>query len=185
MVPVVLHPANAAAARAVRPPNRLLPGLRGDDLLLNTRQQPLRLGQGQSQVGDIGDITRTIDLQDVRVRPLALSPSLYQPQHPAHASILGQRTDAKLSNLPPHPQSCDSPAVLVQLERQDEHPRPGRNLPRCAGSGRHWTGPCNKVTWPYARRARILPCGSDSESTWLSALAAPLMSDCKALRAAA
>ena len=74
MVPVVLHPANAAAARAVRPPNRLLPGLRGDDLLLNTRQQPLRLGQGQSQVGDIGDITRTIDLQDVRVRPLASAP---------------------------------------------------------------------------------------------------------------
>jgi len=36
-------------------------------------------------------------------------------------------------------------AVLVQLERQDGHPRSGRSFLRRAGSGRHWAGPCNKV----------------------------------------
>jgi len=30
--------------------NGVVPGLRGDDLLLNTRQQPLRFGQGQTKL---------------------------------------------------------------------------------------------------------------------------------------
>jgi len=98
-----------ATARAIRPPNGVLPDLRGDDLPLNARQQQLRFGQGQTQVGDINEITGPSDLHDVRARPLALSPDPHQPQHPSHASTLGQRTNAKIANWPPHPQSCDSP----------------------------------------------------------------------------
>jgi len=88
----------------------MAPSLRGDDLPLNARQQPLRFGQGQTQVGDIDKIIRPSDLHDVRARPLALSPDLHQPQHPSHASTLSQRTNAKITNWPLHPQTCDSPA---------------------------------------------------------------------------
>jgi len=106
MVPVVLHTANAATMWAGRPPISMLPGLRGNDLPLNARKQPLRFGQGQSQVADVTEVTGLVDLQDVRARPLALSPGFHQPQHPGHASTLGQKTDAKVPNWPAHPQSC-------------------------------------------------------------------------------
>ena len=48
MVPVVLHTADLATALAVRPPNGVPPGLRGNDLLLEARQQELPLRQGQT-----------------------------------------------------------------------------------------------------------------------------------------
>jgi len=112
MVPVILHTANAVTARALRPPNRMAPSLRGDDLPLNTRQQQLRFGQRQTQVGDIDEIIGPSNLHDVRAWPLAFSPDFHQPQHPSHASTLGQRTNAKIANWPPHPQSCDGPCVI-------------------------------------------------------------------------
>jgi hypothetical protein len=65
MLPMVLDPTNAAAARASRPLSGMVFGLRGDDLLLGTGQQPLRLGQGQTQVGDITDTVRPADLPQV------------------------------------------------------------------------------------------------------------------------
>jgi hypothetical protein len=89
MVPVVLHTSSAVTARAFRPLNGVVPGLRSDDLLLNARQQPLRFGQGQTQVGDIDEIIGLSDFHDVRARPLTLNPNLYQPQHPSHASSIG------------------------------------------------------------------------------------------------
>jgi len=87
----------------------VLPGLRSHDLSLNAREQPLRFRQGQTQVGDVDEITGPVDLHDVRARFLALSPGFHQPQNPGHASTLGQRTDAKVPNWPAHPQSCGSP----------------------------------------------------------------------------
>ncbi len=111
LVPAVLHTASAVTARAFRPPNGVIPGLRGDNLLLNTREQPLRFGQGQTQVGDVAETIGPVDLHDVRARPLALNPGIHQPQNPSHASILGQRTDAKIPDLPSHPQSCGSPVI--------------------------------------------------------------------------
>jgi hypothetical protein len=56
----------------------MIPDLRRDDLLLEAGQQPLRLGQVQTQVGDIGEITegsgktwadvsRRINTPDVRM----------------------------------------------------------------------------------------------------------------------
>src|SRR4051794_8987583 len=66
MIPVVLHTASAATVRTIRPLNGVVPGLRVDDLLLNTRQQPLRFSQGQSPIGDIDEIIGPVDLHDVR-----------------------------------------------------------------------------------------------------------------------
>ncbi len=109
MVPVVLHTASAVTVRAFRSLNGVVPGLRGDDRLLNTRQQPLRFGQGQIQISYVAEVTGLVDLHDVRARPLAFTPNFHQPQHPGHASTLGQRTDAKIPNWPVHPQSCGSP----------------------------------------------------------------------------
>jgi hypothetical protein len=56
MVPIVLEAANIAAASAVRPPGGVAPSLRGNDPLLQTRQQQLPVGQGQAQGGDITEI---------------------------------------------------------------------------------------------------------------------------------
>ena len=117
MVPVALHTTDAVTVRALRPPNRMAPSLRGDDLPLNARQQPLRFEQGQTQVGDVDEVIGPSDLQDVCARPLALSPDPHQPQHPSHASTLGQRTNAKIANWPPHPQSCDGPTRHRGTER--------------------------------------------------------------------
>jgi len=142
MVPVVLHTARAATVWAGRPPIGMLPGLRGDDLSLNARQQLLRFDQGQSQVGDIDKIVRPSDLHDVRARPLDLSPGFHQPQNPSHASTLDQRTNAKIPNWPAHPQSCDGPCRR----------RSGRNV-----TAKPWpTWPC--TAWPSATRTRLYNC---------------------------
>ena len=174
MVPIILHTADPATARAFRSLNRVVPGLRGDDLPLNTCQQPLRLGQGQTQTGDVAEIAGPVDLQEVRARPFALSPGLHQPQHPAHASILGQRTGAKLSNLPSHPQSRDSPCLgaLALCFRGLLYPRSlkanfrGRTLEasgqsaesRSAGSWRKLAG-CRRGRAAGIRRSRWRPGG--------------------------
>lgn len=95
MVPIVLHVANAATTWATRPPNGVLPGLCGDDLLLEAGQQQLRFAQGQTEIGDIAEIIRPVDLHDVRAQPLALSPGFHHPHNPGHASTPSQRTGAK------------------------------------------------------------------------------------------
>jgi len=132
MVPVILHTANAVTVRAFRPPNRMAPSLRSDDRPLNARQQPLRFGQGQTQTGDIAEVTGAADLQDVRARPLAFSLDFHQPQHPSHASTLGQRTDAKIPDRRRTPNLAMVPAfgegpgsALVHIDR------PHRTHPTC------------------------------------------------------
>ena len=64
MIPVVLHMANSPTASAGRPSAGMAPGLRGNDLPLQTRQQQLPFGQGQPQVGDLTEIIRPVDLLD-------------------------------------------------------------------------------------------------------------------------
>jgi hypothetical protein len=71
--------ANSATPSAIRPPNDVASGLRGDDLLLEACQHSLRLSKGQIQTGDIGEIIRPIDLHDVGVPLLTISPDLHQP----------------------------------------------------------------------------------------------------------
>jgi hypothetical protein len=76
--PVVLHTANAATASAIRPANGMAPDLRGNDLLLTASQQPLRLGESQTQVGEIGEIIRPVDLHDMGAPPASRSkPRVY------------------------------------------------------------------------------------------------------------
>jgi len=62
IVPVVLHTARAATVWAGRPPIGMLPGLRGDDFPLNARQQQLRFGQDQTQIGGIDEIIGPVNL---------------------------------------------------------------------------------------------------------------------------
>ena len=65
-----LHPANPIAAGANRPPDRVLPCLRGGDLALNPREQLFRFREGQSQIGDIAEVIRPADLHDVHAGTL-------------------------------------------------------------------------------------------------------------------
>jgi hypothetical protein len=59
--------------------------LRGDDLLLERRQQPFHLVQGQTQISDIAEVIGSVDFHDVHAPPLALGADLHQPQNPGHA----------------------------------------------------------------------------------------------------
>jgi hypothetical protein len=88
--------ANRAVARAGRSPSSVVPGLLGDDRLLEARQQQLRIRQGQTQIGDIAEIGGPNDLHDVRALSLTFSASFHHPHNPSHASTLGQRPGVKL-----------------------------------------------------------------------------------------
>src|SRR5271169_6690673 len=74
MVPVVFHAANVATASAIRSSNGMAPGLRGNDLLLEARQQQLRLGQGEAQIGEIAEIIGPVDLHDIGAMPSPSAP---------------------------------------------------------------------------------------------------------------
>jgi hypothetical protein len=87
MVPVILHAANAITARAIWPHDNVVSGLRGDDLTPHIRQQQLRLGQGQPQIGDVAKAIRPADLHEVRAWILTLGAGLHQPQNPRHAPL--------------------------------------------------------------------------------------------------
>jgi hypothetical protein len=59
-------------------------GLRGDDLLLDAGQEPLAFGQGQPQAGQVGEITRPGDLQDIGAVFFPLSAEAHQSHGPGH-----------------------------------------------------------------------------------------------------
>ena len=109
---IVLHAANAFATLAPRPPHGVVPSLRGDNLPLDARQHQLRFGQGQTQIGDVDEAIRPVNLHHVCARPLAFRPDFYQPQNPSHVSTLGQRTSVEIPdrrrtpNLATVPRQC-------------------------------------------------------------------------------
>src|SRR3954452_10517279 len=109
MIPIVLYTTNRATAAAIRSANGMIPGLRGNDLLLESRQQPLPLSQGQPQIGDLSQIIRPGDRRDVDGLFLTVSAGFHQPHHPSHALTPDPRSDAKLPLRRPHPQSPGSP----------------------------------------------------------------------------
>jgi hypothetical protein len=77
--------ASPAAGLAVRPKHRLVVGLRGSNILLNARQQLLRFGQRQTQVGEIAKTIRPTDLHNVETSGLTIvDPGSNQSQHPFH-----------------------------------------------------------------------------------------------------
>src|SRR5208283_3954973 len=120
MVPVIFHSAHLATASAVRPPDGVALGLRRDDLLLEAGQQQLPFGQGHPYVGDITEIIRPVDLQDVGALSLTVSPGFHQPHNPSHAPTPDQRSDAKLPLRPPHPQSPGSPLYRAVTNRDPD-----------------------------------------------------------------
>jgi hypothetical protein len=87
----------------------VIPGLRGNDLLLQTRQQQLSFGQGQPQMGDLNKIIGPVDRHDVDGLFLTVGPGFHQPHNPSHALTSDPRSDAKLPLQRPHPQSPGTP----------------------------------------------------------------------------
>jgi hypothetical protein len=77
----------------------MAPDLRGNDLLLTASQQPLRLGESQTQVGEIGEI----------IRPQTRQYSLWQltPIHPRTQAAVTARPPL-LRQYPREPQSAMS-----------------------------------------------------------------------------
>jgi hypothetical protein len=75
----------------------VIPDLCRDDRLLEASQQPLCFGQGQTQVGDIGEITGPFYLHDVSGLFLTFSVDFHQPQNPGHPSTPGQKTGAEIA----------------------------------------------------------------------------------------
>jgi hypothetical protein len=146
-----LHPANPIAAGANRPPDRVLPCLRGGDLALNPREQLFRFREGQSQIGDIAEVIRPADLHDVHAGTLV--PGCRQLQNPLHAPPPVQEQEQKyqactgppsFTPVPPSRRRPDSqqrsplcgPRATVTGERQSET-HLGRRLPTCHPSPCH------------------------------------------------
>jgi hypothetical protein len=113
MVPVILHVTNVTTDSALRPPNRVAPGGRGDDLLFEACQQTPPAGYAQSQIGDIVEIIRPADRHDAGEWPFTVGPHFHQPYNPSHASTPGPPTEAKISLWPSHPKTCDSPNWII------------------------------------------------------------------------
>src|SRR3984957_10291251 len=93
VVTIIFHPANPIAAGANRPPDRVLPRLRGGDLALNPREQLFRFREGQSQIGDIAEVIRLADFHDVQAGTVA--PRCRQLQNPLHAPPPVQEKERK------------------------------------------------------------------------------------------
>jgi hypothetical protein len=74
-------------------------GLRGYDLLLNTRQQLLGFGQRQTQLPDLAQTIRPVDRHHVGTPGAAIDPRSDQPQHPIHPSSPSQHNARPV--LPP------------------------------------------------------------------------------------
>jgi hypothetical protein len=70
------------------------PGLRGDDLSLDAGQEPLALGQGQAQAGQIGEVVRLGDPHDVGAVFFALSSDAHQLHNPGHVASTSTRKPA-------------------------------------------------------------------------------------------
>jgi len=72
----VLDVAARPAARTRRPQCRMVAGLHGRDRLLHPGQQLLGLRQRQPQVGDVAQVTRPVEFQDVDPAPSSVSSRL-------------------------------------------------------------------------------------------------------------
>jgi hypothetical protein len=62
-------------------------GLRANNLLLNLRQQQLRFGQRQTQVGNITKTIRPADRHHVETSSLTVTPGPNQTQRPFHLRV--------------------------------------------------------------------------------------------------
>src|SRR3954466_6304493 len=103
MIPIILHATNEATASAIRSPNSVVSGLRGNDLLLQARQQQLPFSQGQPQIGDLNKIIGPVDRHDVDGLFLTLGPGFHQPHNPSHALTSDPRSRREATASAPAP----------------------------------------------------------------------------------
>jgi hypothetical protein len=108
VVTIIFHPANPIAAGANRPPDRVLPRLRGGNLALNPREQLFRFREGQSQIGDITEVVRLADLHDVDAGTPV--PGGRQLQNPLHAPSPVREQERKYPARTGTPQFYTSPS---------------------------------------------------------------------------
>jgi hypothetical protein len=98
----------------------MISGLRGNDLLLETRQQQFPFGQGQPQIGDVTEVVGPVDRHDVNKLLLTVSPGFHQPHNPSHASPpkreKGRETTASAPAPPISRQSHGCALILVGVE---------------------------------------------------------------------
>jgi hypothetical protein len=112
MIAVILQAANTFAALAFWPPDDVVTRLRGGDFTLNTRQQQLRLGKGQPQVGDIATAIRPPDLHEVCAWTFAIGAGFHQPQNPRHAFTAFREPARKYQTHPSTPSFAAVPAAF-------------------------------------------------------------------------
>jgi hypothetical protein len=89
---VVLHMANSTTASAIRPANGVASGLCGNDFLLEACQQQLSVGYGQTEIGDMAEIIRSVDLHDVDVSSDIRNPAVGDIENPATSVMLMSRS---------------------------------------------------------------------------------------------
>src|ERR1700756_2960786 len=89
VVTIILYPVNPIAAGANRPPDRVLPRLRGGELSLHPGKQLFHFREGHSQVGDITEVTTPADFHDLNTG--TLGPGFRQPHNPPHVPPPGSR----------------------------------------------------------------------------------------------
>jgi hypothetical protein len=65
---------------------------------LEACQQPLRIGQGQTQISDIAEIGGPDDLHDIRALSLTFSAGFHHPHNPSHA--VPPRSENRRENTP-------------------------------------------------------------------------------------
>jgi hypothetical protein len=109
----------------------VVPHLGSDDLLLERRQQALRFGNRQSQVGEI---VGPLDFHDVPAPPLARRADLNQPQNPGYAFPPGPQVkdrpeSARVARRPQNLRQSQSAVstfftFLQDTTRQDSDPLP-------------------------------------------------------------
>ena len=97
------------------------PGLRGDDLPLDAGQEPLALGQGQAQGGQIGEVVGPGDPHDVGAAFFPFSSDAHQLHDPDHVASASQRENGPENTsfglAPPiSRQSLGSAAKAAQAE---------------------------------------------------------------------
>jgi hypothetical protein len=82
---VILDPAGRATTAACRTVHGMNPGLRGDNLPLDIGQEPLALGQAQTQGAQIGKRAGPGDPHDIGAVFFAISSDAHQLHDPGHA----------------------------------------------------------------------------------------------------
>ena len=113
---VVFHATNTATDSATRPANDgVLPGLSGNELLLQARQHQFSFGHRQPQIGDVTEIARAGDPRDVDPMLLTIGANFGQPHNPGHASA-PINTSRRVIPSPEHTPNHETAPLRAKVE---------------------------------------------------------------------